>query len=103
MRLESPREVSTHGTFVPMTIAAQLPFAQVGRRLEEYVRRFQVGEKQTVGIAGYRRAFDFLVFGHLLEEGYVQRQRTVDGDITQLTAVAHLGQQSAFGRRDDVG
>ncbi len=86
-----------------MTIAANSPLHKWVADLKNTFADSRLGKKQTVGIAGYRRAFDFLVFGHLLEEGYVQRQRTVDGDITQLTAVAHLGQQSAFGRRDDVG
>ena len=89
--LVSPREVS------------QFAAAEVRHRLEEDVRRFDVGEQQAVRIAGHRRTLDLLVFGHLLVERHVERQRAVNDDLAQLAAVGHLGQQRAFGRGDHVG
>ena len=43
------------------------------------------------------------MFGHLLVERHVERQRAVNDDLAQLAAVGHLGQQRAFGRGDHVG
>ena len=72
-------------------------------RLEEDVGRLQIGEEQAVRIARDGRTPYLLVFGHLLVERHVERQRTVHDDVAQLAAVGHLGQQRAFGRGDDVG
>ena len=72
-------------------------------RLEEDVGRFEVGEEQAVGIARDGRAFDLLVFRNVLVERHVERQGAVYDDVAQLSAVAHFGQQRAFGRGDDVG
>ena len=77
----------------------QFAAAEVRDRLEEDVGRFEVGEEQAVGIARDGRTLDFLVLGDLLVERYVQRQRSVDDRIAQLSAVAHFGQDGPFGRR----
>ena len=66
--------------------------------LEEDVARFDVGEEQAVRIACDGRTLDLLDLGGFLVKRYVERQRTVDDDVTQLSAIAHLGEQSGFGR-----
>ena len=43
------------------------------------------------------------MLGDILVECYVERQGAVDDDVAQLSAVAHFGQQGAFGRRNDAG
>ena len=76
--------------------------AEVRRCLEEYVTCLQVGEEQTVGITGKRSTLYLLVLGNLLEEGYIERQRTIHHHVAQLTAIGHLREQCTLGSRRNV-
>ena len=95
-RRESPREVSTQGTFVPMTMAASSPPKMRGC-LEEDVGRFDVGEEQAVGIARDGRTLDFCARRPC--RALRPATAAVDDRIAQLSAVAHFGQDGPFGRR----
>ena len=86
------------GNFGSHDHRCDLAAAHVRGSLEEDVARFDVGEEQAVRIACDGRTLDLLDLGGFLVKRYVERQRTVDDDVTQLSAIAHLGEQSGFGR-----
>ena len=64
--------------------------------LEEDVTRLDVGEEQAVYITCDSRALNLLVLCNLLVESHVERKRTVNHHITQLTTITHLCEDSAL-------
>ena len=68
-------------------------------RFEEYITTLYVRKQQTVGIAGHARAFHIFLLHHFGIERHIKRQRTVQNNIAELTAIGHFGKDGAVGRR----